>query len=135
MKHTDFDNLDDFIDSALKEETMHSVPFGFHRMVENNLKITAEIQNERAQYRILMYIGVAIYTLTFGTATLYMILGGIANTLTETVPGFFAFSIHFLQYLEVWWFQSVTFMGLLTAIGLWTLARLNRDPADQELAE
>ncbi|HIA47053.1 MAG TPA: hypothetical protein EYN96_03575 [Candidatus Hydrogenedentes bacterium] len=135
MNHKEFDNIDDFIDAALKEERMDSVPFGFHRVVENNLKISAVIQKELSQYRALMYIGVTIYTLIFGTATLYMVLGGIATALSETVPAFFSFSVSFLQYLEVWWFQVVTFMALLTGIGVWTLVRLNTDPADHELSE
>jgi hypothetical protein len=135
MNHKDFNHIDDFIDAALKEETMHSTPFGFHRMVDNNLKISVVIQKERGQYRALMYIGVTIYTLIFGTATLYMVLGGIATTLSETVPEFFNFSVSFLQYLQVWWFQSVTFMALLTSIGIWTLLRLNNDPHENQLGE
>ena len=135
MNHKDFKNLDDFIDTALKEERMQSVPFGFHRNVENNLKVAAEILQERNQYRFLMILGVTAYTLIFGTATLYMILGGIANALTETAPGFFNFSVQLLQYLEVWWYQSVIFMALLTSIGLFTLNRLNSNPKNEEFTE
>lgn len=131
MKHTDFDDFDDFIDAALKSERMVSAPFGFHRVVENNLRIAAAIQKERDQYRVLMYAGVTIYTLIFGTATLYMVLGGVASTVTETVPDFFRLSTGFFQYLQIWWFQFVTFMGLLTGIGLWTLARLNAESNDE----
>jgi hypothetical protein len=131
MKHTDFDDIDSFIDAVLKEERMQSVPFGFHRNVENNLKVAAKIQQERDQYRVLMFAGVTIYTMIFGTATLYMVLPAVI----ETAPSFFSFSSSFLRYLEGWWYQVVAFTGLLTTIGIWTLARLNREPTDLELAE
>ena len=129
MNHKDFKNLDDFIDTALKEERMQSVPFGFHRNVENNLKVAAEILQERNQYRFLMILGVTAYTLIFGTATLYMILGGIANALTETAPGFFNFSVQLLQYLEVWWYQSVIFMALLPPSVSLSLSPLSVSPS------
>ncbi|MFP6584484.1 MAG: hypothetical protein VCD00_18270 [Candidatus Hydrogenedentota bacterium] len=125
MKHTDFDNIDDFIDSALKTERMRSVPFGFHRMVDSNLRVAAQIQVERNRYRMCMLVGVAAYTLAFGSATLYMVLGAIYSSLYETLPGFLMYYTQMLHTAEVWWVEIIAFTGLMTGIGIWTLLHLN----------
>ena len=130
MKHDDFDDLDDFIESALKEERMRNVPFGFHRKVEDNLRISAAIQAERNKYRMIMMVGVALYTLIFGSATLYMVLGAIFSSINETLPGFLSYYTQLSQTVEIWWVELAAFTGLLTIVGIWTLAHLNERPSE-----
>lgn len=129
MNRDDFDDMDDFIDAALKDERMRNVPFGFHRKVEDNLRVAAAIQTERNKYRLCMLIGVALYTLVFGSATLYMMLGAIFTSVSETLPGFLAHYSQYSQALEIWWVELTVFTGLLTCVGIWTLWHLNAEPS------
>ena len=124
MNHDDFDNLDDFIDSALREERNRNVPFGFHRNVEENLRIAAAIQVERSKYRLALLIGVSFYTLLFGSATLYMILGAIFTSIGDTMPAFLSYYDQFSLAVSLWWTELAAFSGLLTSVGVWTLYRL-----------
>lgn len=128
MKHDDFDTLDDFIDSALKTERTRQVPFGFHREVTTNLRVTAQIQQERNKYRVCMLVGVTAYTLLFGSATLYMALGIALSSFMDTVPGFLVYYTDMLRTVHVWWVEILAFSGLMTGIGALTLLSLNRDP-------
>lgn len=131
MNHRDFEDLDDFIESALKDERMRNVPFGFQRKVEDNLRVAAAIQAERNKYRLAMIVGVTIYTLIFGSATLYMVLGAIFSSISESLPGFLSYYAQLSQTVEIWWVELAAFTGLLTVVGVWTLMHLNARPSEE----
>jgi len=86
MSNIEPDILDDMIEDALKSERMQRPSIGFQRRVQQKIEIASQIRKDRKRIRLVMFSGFTIFTLVFGTSTLYFYLSGIWNLLLVSVP-------------------------------------------------
>ncbi|PCJ55910.1 MAG: hypothetical protein COA73_13185 [Candidatus Hydrogenedentota bacterium] len=88
MKPDEFDSMDDYIDAALRSESWRTVPLGFQRSVGNTLRVAGAIRSERLRFRYGLLAGLGLFTLLFGSTSMYMVLGGIFSAMERSIPGF-----------------------------------------------
>jgi len=117
MKPNDFDSMDDFIDAALRSETWRTVPMGFQREVTNAVHVAGAIRSERRRFRYGLLAGLGMFTLVFGSTSMYMVLGGILGALERSIPGFWGYCDSIRFQLSRGWPEGAVFTGMLLLFG------------------
>ncbi len=120
MKPDDFDSMDEFIDVALRSESWRTVPIGFQRDVTNVVHVAGAIRSERNRFRYCLLAGLGLFTLLFGSTSMYMVLGGMLNAMERSIPGFWGMWDMVLFQLSHGWATGVvvTSAGLLAVVGV-----------------
>lgn len=103
MHPRDFYNIDDFIDAALRSESMRGVPLGFHRRVEDRLRMSALLRRERSRFRRILTVSGVVFFSGLSAITLAALLGDIPGGLTGSVPGALGYYDQFIAMLSVYW--------------------------------
>ena len=85
MKPADFDDLDQFIDAALRHEPLRPVPFGFQRALEQRLAVQRRIAAERRRLRSIALAGCGAILAAF--AALAFVGARWGNAALDNTPG------------------------------------------------
>ena len=128
------DELDGRIDAALREEELRDVPAGFHRRVQERLRMAALLRREQRRFRLCM-------TATGAIAGALLLVGGIAwfmgdlpGAVARSIPGALGFYDHLVAVLTRHWPRmaaGVFGFTLVLGVAVFLLESLvvNRKPA------
>ena len=85
MKPADFDDLDMFIDAALRDEPLRPVPFGFGRALDQRLAVQRRIDAERRRLWSVVLAGCGVLMAALAALVLVGVQWG--NAALENTPG------------------------------------------------
>lgn len=102
MAPYEFDDLDGFIESALRSEPFRPVPFGFQRRVEDRLRVAALCERERRRFRRCMTVAGMVMVGLVSAGIFFVFLAG-AGGLAASIPGFLGFYDGFVSLAAFWW--------------------------------
>lgn len=95
--------LDRLIDSALRNEPERDVPFGFHRGVEERLKMAALLDRELKRFRTC-WASAAVLSVALTCATVSVWLGaGLPGAAARAFPGLLGSYDSFILTLAMRW--------------------------------
>ena len=81
------DKLDALIEAALRDEPERSVPFGFHRAVDERLQMAALLDLERGRFRRCWISAGAFAALVALATSVGWIAADVSGTISRAVPG------------------------------------------------
>jgi hypothetical protein len=110
------DALDEIIEDALKNERMRRPSIGFQRRVQQKIAIASEIRRDRRRMRFMMFFGFTVFTLAFGTSTLYFYLSGIWNLLLVSIPNVLSKMDLFNVFINPYWLVGALGGGVFCTI-------------------
>jgi hypothetical protein len=110
------DTLDGIIEDALKGERLYRPSIGFQRRVQQKIAIASQIQKDRKRMRYMMFFGFTVFTLVFGTSTLYFYLSGIWNLLLVSVPSVLSKIDFFDFFINQYWLVGALGGGIFSTI-------------------
>ena len=113
MKPEDFKSMDDFIEAVLGGESFRNVPQHFNRELSDKLYVAQAIHLERRHFGLIVLSGSLVFTILFGSTTLYMLFGGIFAAVQAATPGFWGYvdaAVLFLGDRLIEWNVSVGVM-------------------------
>ena len=118
-------NVEKTIKDALTGESMRPVPSGMHNRINQRLKITALIQNERRQFRRTMVMALSMLFLCFGAGISFAFYGGVKGLFETAAPG----ALGYIDYMSSSYNGAtmpsdmlISAIFLLTILGCLTIA-------------
>lgn len=126
------DDLDALIEAALASEPMRAVPAALHRRVEERLRITAMIEQERARFRYSMLSVAAAFVLALGAGGALVAFTNLRGVLYYGVPGMMGTVDYYTTSMTQSWssYSGAYTLGLsvLLAFGTVLMAILRGGP-------
>lgn len=112
------DDLDKLIDSALRDEPEHDVPFAFHRGVEERVQIASLLNRERKRFRRCWTVAGTVVSCMATAAAMAWFGAGIPDLVGRAVPGALGSYDHFVFVLANRWpSMALASVALLSALG------------------
>ncbi len=102
MDLSEMDELDGMIDEALGGEPMRAVPAGFHRKLENRLRVTALVKQERQGFRFRMVASGLLFAVLGFVVVGVPAIAFYQGWVVRSVPG----AMGYFDYLVVFALQS-----------------------------
>ena len=137
MSNEESDALDEIIENALRDERLLHAPIGFQRRVHKKIEIASQIQRDRKRMRNMMFFGFTVFTLVFGTSTLYFYLSGIWDLLFVSVPSVLSKMDVFNVFINQYWLVGALGGGVFCTISgsilylYWSYNQKNSGKLDQ----
>lgn len=102
MKPEEYEDLDAFIDAALRDEPIRDTPFGFHSRFEERLRFTVALQRERARFRNCLASVACLVVLLGLCVGVTLGSGHVASRLAASIPGALGYYDRFSIGAGVW---------------------------------
>ncbi|NUM55069.1 MAG: hypothetical protein HUU46_15595 [Candidatus Hydrogenedentes bacterium] len=117
MDLNNMNDLDRFIEDALKSEPMRAVPAGFHRRVEERVRVAAMASHERHGFQSRVVASMILFAMVALTVVVVPALAFYQGWSFRALPG----AMGYLDYMTVFVVQSWAQILLALAAGAGTL--------------
>ncbi|MCC6153479.1 MAG: hypothetical protein IT367_06950 [Candidatus Hydrogenedentes bacterium] len=111
MDLNNMNDLDRYIEDALKGEPMRPVPTGFHKRVEERVRVAAIASRERRWFHSRMIASVILFAMIAFTVVIVPALAFFQGWTVRALPG----AMGYLDYMMV--FASQSWPEILLAVG------------------
>jgi hypothetical protein len=112
MDLNNMNDLDRFIEDALKSEPMRPVPAGFHKRVEERVRVAAMASRERRGFQSRIVASVVLFAMVGFTVVVVPALAFFQGWTFRALPG----AMGYLDYMMV--FAAQSWMEILVAVSI-----------------
>ncbi|MCC6797207.1 MAG: hypothetical protein IT366_18970 [Candidatus Hydrogenedentes bacterium] len=111
MDLNNMNDLDRFIEDALKNDPLRPVPTGFHKRVEQRVRVAAIASSERRWFHSRMIASVILFAMVAFTVVIVPALAFFQGWTVRALPG----AMGYLDYMMV--FATQSWPEILLAVG------------------
>ena len=119
IKREDYDDMDAFIDAALREEPLRDTPFGFRARFEDRLRFTVALQRERARFRNCLVGAAALFVFLGICVGLTLGSGQVVSRVAASIPGALGYYDYMSSAVVAWGPEAFAVGALLTVMMAW----------------
>lgn len=110
MSPNEWNDLDVMIEDALRSEPLREVPAGFHRRIDERLRVVAMVAKERKGFQMRLLASAALFAALLLTVVVVPALAYAQGWTVRSMPG----AMGYLDYLAVFMAQEWEKLAIVT---------------------